>query len=49
LQTLRWLSPGAPDGAGATFARLVSDAVLTATAAARSGRRRPYLPDTATA
>ncbi|MDG6108746.1 hypothetical protein Daura_30595 [Dactylosporangium aurantiacum] len=49
LRTLRWLSPGAPDGAGATFARLVGDTVLTATAATRPRRPRPYLPDTATA
>ncbi|GAA4259105.1 hypothetical protein [Dactylosporangium darangshiense] len=27
LRTLRWLAPGAPDGAGATFARLVVDAI----------------------
>lgn len=49
LRTLRWLSPGAPDGAGATFARLVGDALLTATAATRPHRARPYVPDTATA
>lgn len=49
LQALRWLSPGAPDGAGATFARVVGDALLTATAATRPQRPRPYLPDTATA
>ncbi|MEV0129731.1 hypothetical protein AB0H83_14895 [Dactylosporangium sp. NPDC050688] len=49
LRALRWLSPGAPDGAGATFARLVGDALLTATAATRPHRSRWYLPDTATA
>lgn len=49
LRTLRWLSPGAPDGAGATFARLVGDALLTATAARRPHRHRPYLPNTAIA
>ncbi len=49
LRALRWLSPGAPDGAGATFARLVGDALLSATAAARPHRPRPYLPDTASA
>jgi hypothetical protein len=49
LRALRWLSPGAPDGAGATFARLVGDALLTATAATRPHRPRPYLPNTATA
>ncbi|MGI5236571.1 hypothetical protein [Dactylosporangium sp. CA-139066] len=27
LQTLRWLSPGSPNGAGATFARLAHDAM----------------------
>jgi hypothetical protein len=46
LQALRWLSPGAPDGAGATFARVVGEALLAAT---RPRRLRPYLPDTATA
>jgi hypothetical protein len=46
LHALRWLAPESPDGAGATFARLVGDALLAAALAAPAAASRNE-PDSA--